>query len=465
LKAEPQGSIAPPPPESIVSRVVLLGLVYSLLVLMLRSAEAASLSLFLEHMGFEKLPYTFLAISLVDIPLAFLYLRLARALPNRGLLSTLAVLLVACLGAARLLAGVHQSAGLFCAYMSSIALNTFIVIQWGVVLLDFFTVEESRRAFPLIYAGAHVGGFAAGLLLRHLAVPLGTANLLVVVPAGAALLACLLAGLSGRLREGRGWRQGERPGPPSRGLEAFGKIRLLGSSPLLRAIAAATAVMVLLRLALRTCYGAGFEEAFPDSDDMTRFIGTYTIIASVAGIGLQVLLTPRLLTRLGVGIANVAYAGVVGATFLGLAVLPGLPSAIAGRAADLDLKNAIKTPLSAMFYEGLGEDERADARALILGVVSPLASLVSSLLLVAVTAGGIPPSWMAAAGCALSAVFIVLSHLQGSAYRRALALRILQWHRQRTGDGNASLEDALHAALRSDDRRISDMAREVSRLR
>jgi len=444
---------------------VLLALTYSLLVLMLRSAEAASLSLFLEHMGFEKLPYMFLAISLVDLPLAFLYLRLSRAVPNRVLLSALAVLLIACLGAARMLAGVHMGAGLFCAYMSAIVLNTFIVIQWGVVLLDFFTVEESRRAFPLIYTGAHLGGFAAGLLLRHLAIPLGTENLLLVVPGGAAVIAAVLTILSGRLSEGRGWRQGESTRSPLPGLAAFGKIRLLGASPLLRAIAAATAVMVLLRLAMRYCYGAGFEEAFPASDDMTRFIGTYTIIASIAGIGMQVLVTPRLIAHLGVGAANVAYAVAVGATLLGLAIFPGLPSSIAGRCTDLDLKSAIKTPLSAMFYEALGEKHRADARALILGVISPLASLASSLVLVAVTVGGISPAWIAAAGCALSAAFVVLSHLQGRAYRRALASRILEWHRRRTGDDDASLESAVHAGLRAPDRRICDMAREVKRLR
>ena len=445
--------------------MVLLGLIYALLVLMLRTAEAASLSLFLEHMGFERLPWTFLAISLVDLPLAFLFLRLSRTLPNRVLLSALAVLLVACLAGARLLAGFHLGAGLFCAYMSAIVLNTFIVIQWGVVLLDFFTVEESRRAFPLIYAGAHLGGFLAGLLLRHLAAPLGADNLLVMVPGGAAVLASVLVALSGRLREGRGWRQGERARSPLPGLAALRKIRLLGTSPLLRAIAAATAVMVLLRLGLRYCYGAGFEEAFPASDDMTRFIGTYTIIASVAGIGMQVLVTPRLLAYLGVGTANVLYSAAVGATFLGLAVLPGLPAAIAGRATDLDLKGAIKTPLSAMFYEALGEKGRADARALVLGVVSPLASLASSLVLVAVAAGGVPPAWIAAAGCVLSTAFIVLSILQGRAYRRALTSRILEWHREQTGDADATLEQAVRAGLRSSDRRVGDMAREVKRPR
>ncbi len=444
--------------------MVLLGLTYCLLVLMLRTAEAASLSLFLEHMGFEKLPWTFLAISLVDLPLAFLYLRLSRAVPNRVLLSVLAVLLIVCLGAARLVGGFHQGAGLFGAYMSAIVLNTFIMIQWGVVLLDFFTVEESRRAFPLIYAGAHLGGFVAGILLRHLAAPLGTGNLLLVVPCGAAILAAVLTGLSGRLHEGRRWRQGEAPGRPLSGPAALRKVRLIGRSPLLRAIAAATAVMVLLRLAMRTCYGAGFEEAFPASDDMTRFIGTYTIIASVAGIGMQVLVTPRLLARLGVGAANAAYAWAVGATFLGLAVFPGLPSSIAGRAADLDLKGALKTPLSAMFYEALGQKRRADARALVLGVVSPLASLASSLVLVAVTAGGIPPSWIAVAGCGLSAAFIVLSHMQGRAYGRSLRTRILEWHRRRTGDEGASLEAAVREGRRSEDRRIADMSRELDRL-
>lgn len=448
-----------------MGRVLVLTLLYSLVVLMLRSAEGASLSLFLEHMGVEKLPYTFLAISLVDLPLAFVYMKLSPRIPNRTLMAGLALLLIVCLGSARLLAGINQGAGLFMAYMAATIINTFMVIQWGVVLLDFFTVEESRRAFPLIYAGSHLGGFFAGLLLRNLALPLGSENLLLLVPGAAALAVAVLAALTGKLREGRAWRQGEAARRTILPLSVFRKLGLLKASTLLRAIAAATAVMVLLRLALRYCYGAGFADAFPSPDDLTRFIGTYTMIASVAGIVLQVLATPALLRRLGVPLMNVVYSFAILASFLFSWISPGLAASIAGRFTDMDLKSAIKTPLSAIFYEAMGERRRSDARALILGVVSPLSSLASSLVLIAVAEGGISPYWIATAGSLVAVAFLVLAWLQGRAYRRSLQHLLLDWHRQQTGTGEATLEEAMRAGLHSDDRRISDMAREVRRSR
>jgi hypothetical protein len=463
LKAEPQGSIAPPPAEPIAARVAVLTLLYSLVVLMLRSAEGASLSLFLEHLGVENLPYTFLAISLVDLPLAFVYMKLSPRIPNRALLAGLAILLAACLGGARLLADIHTGAGLFAAYTAATIFNTFMVIQWGVVLLDFFTIEESRRAFPLVYAGAHLGGFGAGLLLRHLALPIGSANLLVIVPGAAALLVAALAALTGRLREGRAWRQGEARRTTLPALSALGKLALFRKSSLLRAIAAATAVMVLLRLGLRYCYGAGFADAFPSPDDLTRFIGTYTMIASIAGVVLQVLAAPALLRRLGVPVMNVIYALAMCAAFTASWISPGLASSIAGRFTDMDFKSAIKTPLSAIFYEAMGDERRSDARALILGIVSPLASFASSLILVAVAAGGVPPGFIAAAGSAAAVVFLVLSWLQGRSYRRALRGLLLGWFRKLGRGGEATLEDAVREGLRSQDRRIADMASEVRR--
>lgn len=463
MKAERKGSVVPPSDESIAARVVVLTLLYSLIVLMLRSAEGASLSLFLEHLGAAKLPYTFLAISLVDLPLALVYMRLSPRIPNRLLLALLTLLLIASLGGARLLSGVHLGAGLFASYMAATILNTFLVIQWGVTLLDFFTVEESRRAFPLIYTGAHAGGFAAGLLLRHLALPLGSENLLVFVPGGAAALVCLLAALASRLQEGRAWRQGDAARARPTGV--FRKLGLLRTSPLLRAIALATAMMVLLRLAIRYCYGASFADAFPSPDDLTRFIGTYTIFASLAGIAMQALFTPVLLRRLGAGRTNVLYSLFVTSAFAWLALWPGLASAIAGRATDQDLKSAVKTPLSAIFYEAMGERSRADARAIILGIVSPASSFVSSLILVAVAEGGIPPTLVAAAGAVLSLAFIVLSHAQGRSYGRALEELLLSWLRRKKGSDDVTLEDAVHAGLRTEERRINDMAREVSRRR
>ncbi len=461
-----------PPRVSIAGRVGVLAVLYGCLVVMLRAAEGGALSLFLGYLGAEKLPYTFLAISLVDVPMTLLYLQVAERVPTRRLLGGLAVLLALILGGAVLLGGLHRGAGLFVAYMAATIFTTFISIQWGAAILEFFTVRESMRAFPLIYLGAHGGGLVAGLLLRHLALPLGTENVVVLVPAAACVAVLILIVAAGKLREGRAWRQdGEveqqqrsRKAPPSI-FEGARKLRLLRASPLLRAVAAATAVMVCLRLALRYVYGAGFEAAFPDPDDLARFIGTYTVLASGASIAMQVLVTPALLRWLGVGLLNALYSYLVGGALLASAIWPGLPAAVAGRATDQDLKSALKTPLSPMFYEALGERGRKDGRALILGIVSPVASLIASLLLVAVTGARLPPAWIAGAGAALAVVYVVLSHAQGRAYHRSLEELLLGWHRERSGDEEATLDEALARAVRSEDRRINDMAREVRRRR
>ncbi len=447
--------------HSVTRRVIVLFFLYTTLVIMLRSAEMTSLSLFLGHLGVTKLPYTFLLVALVDIPLAALFLRLASAVPNRVILAVLALVMAALAGCGRLLMDVDLGAGLFLAYTSVTVITTFVMIQWGVVLLDYFTVEESRRAFPLIFAGAHMGGLLSGLAVRQLAGPLGTRDLVFYLPAASAALAVILVVAAGRIEEGRAWRQGESPGdqgPVSMG--GLANLGLLGSSPLLASIAFSTAAMVLLRLFLRYSSGAGFEEAFEDPDELARFIGTYTVVASVVGIGLQVLAAPPLLRRMGVGPMNVVYAVLTGLAFCACALLPGLYSAAAARFTDQDLKNAIKTPLSAMFYEAMDEKRRGVARAIILGVVSPVSSLVSSLLLVAIAWARLSHMAVALAGASLSVLFVAASWLQARAYRREMADHLLAWMRER-GQAGITLERAIAEAEASGDKRMADMAREL----
>ena len=94
-----------------------------------------------------------------------------------------------------------------------------------------------------------------------------------------------------------------------------------------------------------------------------------------------------------------------------------------------------------------------------------MASICSSLLLLAVTAAHVGTSWIAAAGIAIAIPFVIVSHVQGRTYHRALEDRLLEWHREASGRPGATLADAIAAGRSSGDRRISDMAREISRRR
>ena len=453
------------PREPIRKRVALLAVAYAFLVLLHRSSEATSLSLFLDYLGAERLPWTFLAVSLVDVPLALAYMVASRRANRRWLLAGLGAGLVAVMAGARALIQVHLGAGLFVAYLGATSLGTFLVVHWGVLLLDAFTVDESRRAFPLVYAGGHAGSFVAGAAMQ-LAGVWPARDLLVVVPTAALMGMVVMMLALGRQTEGMAVRQERvvRPGAAA-GAQAWKNLGLLTESSLLRAIAAATALMVLLRLCLRYLYGHELESAFAGPEALTRFVGAYTMVASAVGVTLQLFATPWLLRRVGVGRLNLAYAGAVALSLVGLTGAPGLYSATAARFTDLELKGAIKTPLSAMFYDALGPQQRADARAVVLGIVAPTTSLGSSLVLLAFTQSHAPTWWLGWIALGGALAYLLLTALQARAYRHALEDKLVQWARDRQGDDISGVDDAIALARRSDDARMVDVAREVRRRR
>ncbi|MCU0694607.1 MAG: hypothetical protein MUF54_24775, partial [Polyangiaceae bacterium] len=338
--------------EPIAGRVLVLCVAYACCALLQSSAETTTLSLFVHQLGASKLPMSYLATSLVDVPAAFAYMRLAGVTNRRWLLGSMAATLVALLGVAYVVESVRPGAGLFLGYVATNTLGTFLAVHWGVLLLDAFTVDESRRAFPWVYAGGHLGSFASGAILQRLAGPVHSTTLMVAVPAGACALLAVLLWLVGRMREGVMVREGEAPQPAlALGATAWRSLGMLRGSRLLQAIAVATSLMVLLRLALRWLYGTSFEQSCSSTDALTRFLGGYTMVASVFGVMLQVVATPHLLRKLGVARLNVAYGLALLGAFGWLAVAPGAMSGAAGRFTDTALKAAIKTPLSAIFYD------------------------------------------------------------------------------------------------------------------
>lgn len=453
------------PNEPIVRRVLVLGTAYAFLVLLQRSTEAMSLSLFLDHLGAKQLPLTYLAVSLVDVPLAFLYMKVASIADRRWLLVGMGALVVGAMATSRLVEVALPGWGMFLAYLLATSLGTFLVVHWGVLLLDGFTVGESRRAFPLVYAGGHVGSFVAGALMQ-LAGPWQALDLLVAIP-GAAFLGLAVSLVSwNRIGEGAAIRKAPPPRPGlAAGVGAIQRIHLLRGSSLLRLIAFSTALMVVLRMCLRLLYGASFESAFATPESLTRFLGSYTMVASVAGVMFQLMATPKLLRWLGVGKLNLAYGGALLLSLVGLAGLPGLWSAAASRFTDNELKAAIKTPVSAMFYDALHTHQRADARAIILGIISPLASLCSSALLVSITRFHTPTEFVAWAAAVGGLGYVALSWAQARAYDRSLEDDLVSWARDQQGRPFATIHDAIELARSCEDQRIVDMAREVRRRR
>src|SRR5262245_36565882 len=156
-------------------------------------------------------------------------------------------------------------------YIWSSIFGLVLVAEFWLLANDLFNAREAKRLFPLIGAGAILGGVAGGVLSRWLAQPLGSANLLYLV---AAML--LVAAATARLA----WC--DRPGLPRTEVPADGNMRhiaagmsLVRQRPYVRLIAAMVVCMTLCGTLVQWQYKGVAKHHFGSQrDEMTAFFGT-----------------------------------------------------------------------------------------------------------------------------------------------------------------------------------------------
>lgn len=376
--------------------------------------ENVAQALFADRVGAPALARLFLVKGVFDVAAAALYLPLTRGRSPRRVLEVALAIYAATMLLGRLTACSRAPASSYALYLGHECAGTILTIHWGVYCLDLFDAGAARRLFPLIFTAARVGGIAGGLALTHLAHPLGAENLL-AVSAGLAGIGIVLAW---RLRGGH-----EQPDAAvveeAAGPALLATWRTAWASPLVRAIAVSTAAMVFLRYGLRLLSLDAFDTHFGDADQMAKFLGTYSSWANVAAIALGLLVTPRLIRWLGVGFVNTTYAVATAGAYGLLAVFPSLGAAVTARFVDSELKDALKTPLSALFYGAEAPRRRAEARAFVFGAVIPAATVTTSVIFEIAT-GTHSARALVYAGLAVAAAFIAASAWQNRAYARRL---------------------------------------------
>lgn len=196
-----------------------------------------------------------------------------------------------------------------------------ISVAWS-VLADLFAVNQAKRLFALMAAGASLGGLTGPIMGTLLVGLIGHEGLLLIS-------AAMLAGAIGAARSLQNWRDRE----PLNATESVARSRPLGGSPFAGASAVlrspyllGIALFVLLLSTVTTFLY--FEQArlvaatFPDRIDQTRVFGTIDTIVQTLAILTQLFITGRIAQRLGVGVLLVAVPIVVAGGFLWLAFAP-----------------------------------------------------------------------------------------------------------------------------------------------
>jgi len=388
------------PPEKL-RPVLRLGLVYGAVGGAVAVGDATVQGLFVARVGADRLPEVLFARAVVSPALAFAYARLARPRSPRRVLAFLLGLAAVGAVAGRSLSDLGDT-GVLSAYVLHEVLASLVTVHWGVYLLHNLRGDDALRGTPTIYAAARLGAAVAGVGLVPLVAQAGAsvgfyaaascfaaaalaaffghrAGPATGAPADSADSADIEGSSGAESDEEEAPRPSSFPGERSRGLH------LVLASPLVGALAVATAVMVFVRFALRYQQQALLEGV--DEQDLVTLLALYTAAANTVGVGIQLGLLGRFLNRFGLATTNLFYAGAVFIAQAALILVPGVPAALGARFADSELKHAIKTPLSSLFYQAFAPADRGPARAFVLGVVSPAAQILGAVGLAGAIAG------------------------------------------------------------------------------
>lgn len=391
-----------------------LGVVHAAIGGAIAAGDVTVQAIFLARAGAERLPEVLLARAILGAAATWAYARMTRAGSTRAQLAAVSlVAAVVAVGSIPLAA--EGAIGPVAAYVVHETASSVVTIHWGVFLLAHVSGAQARRTTPLVYGAARAGAMVAGLALAPLAaVTAAEARLGLVAglyTTGAVLCWLATPGTPHASGAPEAIAPAAAPPPP-------GRIGALLRSPLLVAIAASTAAMVFVRFALRYQQQEVLDAM--GEAEVTGLLGLYTAAASAAALVLHAFVVNRVVHRLGLGRTNTLYALVSAAAQLALAIRGGTATALAARFVDGELKAALKTPLSNLFYEPFAAADRPVARAVVLGLISPAAQVVGALMLAALAAGGHPAS-PAVLGAVACAAFFALTLAQNRAYRRSIA--------------------------------------------
>ncbi|MGE0043862.1 MAG: NTP/NDP exchange transporter [Vicinamibacterales bacterium] len=239
--------------------------------------------------------------------------------------------------------------------------NLFATMVFWALMVDRFSLEQSKRLFGTIAVGGTVGAILGPWLATVLARPLGTASLL-LVSAGLLLLAVLAAW-------GVVWLQGEPAAGPRRqpetiiGGSAWEGFRAVLGSPYLLGISGFVLVMTVLatfiyftRLQMVAALG-------DDLDMRTSVFGQIDLITQTATLVLQALVTGHIMRRLGVAFALALLPVTAALGFLGLAIAGSFVVLVIFDATFRAVQRAIMRPARETLFTVVSASDKYKAKA------------------------------------------------------------------------------------------------------
>ncbi|HEX6048694.1 MAG TPA: Npt1/Npt2 family nucleotide transporter, partial [Gemmatimonadaceae bacterium] len=320
------------------------------------ASKAARDALFLDRFRAIDLPYADIVIALVVGLVVSLYIRAGERtnLRNLQIRSLLAFALSAVAFWWLSVGPTRDSRALFVVIYVWVGIISVLVPTQVWTLANYvMTTREAKRAFGFVGGGAILGWIVGGLATNLLVSRFGTEATLL----WAATTFATSAGLVWFIWEHRpAYVADEAPGRIGHAARSVTESRLLASLAEIRSSRYLTAIALVIWLAayVTTMTGWQFKAIakanIPDTDALAAFFGWFNMLAGMAALLLQLLLTGRVLRRVGVGVALFIVPTALGSTSVVLLIAGSLAAATALKASDQVLRYSIDKATVELLY-------------------------------------------------------------------------------------------------------------------
>ncbi|MCY1073702.1 NTP/NDP exchange transporter [Archangium lansingense] len=284
--------------------------------------------------------------------------------------------------------------------------NLFVVSIFWSFMADLFSTEQGRRLFGFIAAGGTAGMIVGPLLATTLVGPLGPVNLML---------------LSVALLEGSAWcvwllsRRAAVVQPQAAAGEApvggsiFAGLRLLATSPFLLLLGLQTVLYTLTSTFLYFQQLRLIEATANGLSEYTAISARIDLWVQLLTLGLQTVVTGRLMPRLGLAatLSIVPVLTVLG--FLGLAALPTLGVLIGFKALRGASHYAFERPGREVLFTSLDREAKYKSKSFIDTVVYRASDTVSSWLNTGLAGLGLGMVGLSLAAVPMAALWIAVS--------------------------------------------------------
>jgi len=394
-------------------RLIALVFVVSAAFSLLKSAQAG---IFLAAYPVRFLPWAFAASAVGLALLSAGNVALGARLGPVRLTSLTLLGSAAAMGTLWLLLLTQVPAVPFLVYVTiEICIGLSLIGLWSVVS-EGTNTRSAKRLLPLAGVGASAAYALGGVAVPALVPLTGERGLLLLAPAllllGRLVIRWLVKRDLGRATRGKttvspleGWRQG---------------LAFVVETPLMRLVASLTLLLLVSEQLMDLLLMSEARAALGSGERIASFFGLFYGLTSALSLGFQLLLSGRLMERMGTTRVLAVAPGF--AFLLALAVLlaPGLATAVLLRGGYRVLKQALWSASLVQIQTPLPVLRRAQARSLIRGIIGP-AGYATCALVLALLPGALSPRWLGAALllCTGTLVVLVVTRLR-PAYRRVL---------------------------------------------